>query len=477
MQSHVSKPKNSLRLIMTAALFLSALIGCVGEQQETHPLTRPHYPSGLAISGNTLAVLSMNFDRRFTSGALLTVDLDKVENELQKLGSVPPASRFISGDAVVTSSAFVPSLARQTIALSGAATGTEPAPITFIFQNRDQETIQAVPLNRNTGTIRCARPATMAAADVLGQDCREAAGILKLSGREPYTMAALPKEPGDTGFPKVAVAYLGSDQIDVVEFNANGLPARVAATVNLLALVDKSDLHKNVGAQVMRMRIRSLKTLTKGQGGYAGESIVLAALEFKLSVDTSFLDPTAARVVWFPVAKLLSGQLQSSDLGEWNLTKQINSKGVSDVEAIAENGKVRLYALLTKTDAIVAADFNAVPGGKKLQSASLRRILDTCDNPLQITYVPSQKTLVVGCRDTMAQASLRLVDPATLEPTHIVNRFGRGMEAFAVSPERNRVYVSYGTNGTVGILSTEDGKLEIKGHIFPNAPRNLPGGL
>jgi len=466
MQGSYLKPKGCKILFFAAALSLAALAGCEAVEQETHPRKRPNFPSGLAISGKTLTLLSMNYSLRFTSGGIFTIDLDEVESEIKRLESTPPAQRFISGDVVVTSSAYIEALARQAIIVSGG----NPAKTAVLFQNRAEETLQAVQLEN--GQLKCnGQPHT---GPVFGQDCVNGKGILTLKGREPYTMDTLPLATGAT-FPRIVMGYLGSDQIDVVELNQdNGYPAHVVDSAHLLDLVDRKDLREHVGDQVQRARVRSVKVLAEGHNGYAGETLVFAAVEFKLSIDPTFIDATAARIVWFPVSKLLDGSLDKSDLGEWNITSAINSKGVSDLEVVVENGVARLYALLTKPDAIVRADLKTIPKGTTLKSAVLRRILETCDHPLQLNYLPKAQKLIMGCYDGAAQASIRLLDPGTLKRTHILSRFGRGLGAFKFDEDRNRVYVSYGINGTVGVLQLSD--LSPKGHIFPNAPRNLPGG-
>src|SRR5262245_54863552 len=87
-------------------LFLVSASACTGELAHI-PLDSPRFPTGLAVTpdGETLLVVSSNFDLAFEQGALLAADLSRVRDAID--GGDDAGDKIIK-DAY-RSAAFVPS--------------------------------------------------------------------------------------------------------------------------------------------------------------------------------------------------------------------------------------------------------------------------------------------------------------------------------------------------------------------------------
>jgi hypothetical protein len=410
----------------------------------TPPLTRPLYPTGLALhpSANLLAVVSSNFDLQHRSGALLLADLDQVASDLQTSNDGSAISLMPYVDA-----AFIPSFGNRPV---WSADGAR-----LVLPVRDDNRLIEVGLNLTTTKPR------LSCGDRFDDE-------VPTCDSAPY-----------------AVTLAGSDPYSVVLYEDT--PDRISGVVGLVSSPDLYFFTVRPGLDGFdRIRMAPLPLAGDALGvrGLAVRSIGNSRTVFA-TVDRLGATTTRAlsSVVWFDPTRAnpVLGDTSAVVVRSLDLFNLTGSSSARDL-AVTPDGDAVLV-LLRLPDGLLRLDITPVGATVSLQLGGLA---STCREPssLAVARLTGTRTGEVDRAIVTCFAADAVVghDPLSLHETDAARYFGDGPFDVVIDarPDRGpKAYVSYFLDDSIGVfdLVDENGDVRLtpKGRIGTARPPREDG--
>jgi len=404
--------------LATALVVALATPGCVDGLGKPPPLDRPSFPMGVAVSGDRLAITSSNNDFAFDDGAVLLADLAAISGAL-------------TGPDVVLEGAYVAGVRVPTFADRPVfdASGKH-----LFVTTRDQNLLHELVVEGTT--LSCGGEDGAG-----GGRCDQAPQALAFAGLDPFATTII----SDDG----AGAVRG-----LVTFQA----AREGVFFTLNPASDGAD----------RLRLEQ-PPLDFGEGSFGVRAVAHrpaqggAAPRLFASVDIRTDGArTGVELVSFPVP----GPGRSADVAMTRLdvTALVGSISVQDLVLVpqgADGTAAALIVALSFPDALARFDVD-VTG-----NLTLTHLSDTCQRPLSMAAVPVASgapatSVLVTCHDSNA---VMRVDTATLAVRATSRQFGRGPTGIAVDAARERAFVAYFLDDSVGVFDIANGELRPVGRL------------
>lgn len=380
------------------------LVSCIGQIGKTPPLDRPTFPMGMALSpdGSRLAVISSNFDFAFDSGAVLMADLTATSDQL-------------TGPDVVIDDAFTSGLVIPTFGDRPVfdATGTH-----LFLTSREQNLLHELTVDGD-GTLSCDD----------AERCDQAPHALALVGNDPYDVVLLDQSADADG--NVAVRGLVTHQ-----------SAREASFFSFNEAREGSD----------RLRVETVP-LDFGEAAFGVRSAAVRAGD----------DATNRPARVFATVERRDGTvIIGADLVSFEVPVP---GGAADVTFVSQDLEALIGARTTR-DLVVVDDAVIMalrfPDGLARFAIdpvtgvpTLTALKDSCAGPtsLAVTGADQGSLLLVTCQDGDA---VELIDPVTLESRDALRFYGRGPYDVVVDPVRQRAFVSFFLDNSIGVISLVD---------------------
>lgn len=410
-----------------AALIAWAAAGCLPALPGA-PLDRPAYPTGLAAAGENLLVVSSDFDRAYTDGALLVADLARVR---AAAAAAPTGAPVVVRDAYRDATLLLPPFGERPALTSGGERAYVPV--------RGDNAVIAVDITPD-GTLSCGMGAPPA-------QCGDGPQALKLPDIDPFDVVILSEERDAGGLRRVraAVGFLASPRVMLLSDDRarDGRSLRVDASLSLgegIAGV-RALVHRPAERGRAPLMIAGVD-LDASVTGRLGAQLVL----FRPAVDTP-----VARVDVSADSGALSVRdmvlVSGADGAQGALVVVLRGSGTSGPEALAR------YEL---------DDLGPLP------TARLSAVAATCRGPTALALARPgpdavtpgaagdfEELLLLTCHDNDTVA---LVDPLTLMPVDVLRFIGRGPYDVVVHPTADppEAYVSFFSDNSVGVLRLVD---------------------
>jgi hypothetical protein len=424
-------------------LALGALVAVLGAAQclpppPAIPLDRPVFPTGLALAGDRLLVVSSDFDGAFGEGALLAANLGRVR-EATKTGDGNVVVRGAYEDGIV-----IPPFGEKPVVTSDGRHAYVPTRRLNILASVDIEA---------DGAFFC------------GEDvdrCDGAPFALQLVENDPFDVV-ITAEARDGDALVRAEGIITSLASSKITFFSDDRRREGASRIQRSGELD-------LGADIFGVRAAVLRPEVAGT-----DAVVLAAAD--LSRTTSALG--SVLVVFTPSTR--------SAIARFDVTGATGSTSMRDLVLVpGESGEAgALVAILRGPDAVARFDIDDDGG---LPSLRLTALAPTCASPVKLAYarIPlgdeasgdGVDRVLITCQGGDV---IEAIDPLSLRATDAVRFLGRSpydvVVHTAVSPPE--AYVSFFLDNSVGVLHLvdDDGapRLVVRGRIGEAAPRPEDG--
>lgn len=408
-----------MRRTASVCLAAAVLASCT-PKDDAPPRDRPVFPTGLAVvpGGAHLLVVSSNFDLTFRQGAVLAVDLDRVDEALADGDGTP-----IVADAF-TSSVEVPSFGDRPVVTSGGERA-------FLATRAENLVVE---LGVDDGALSC-EVAEPREGEVPG--CGRAPGALLVRGNDPFHLAIV-NEARDADGALVRVdgltAALTSPDVQFWSADLGRNDERRFAETGLL----------RVSEEFTGLRGLALVPRT-GRG-----PMVFAAAERRRD---SFLGRGTSLVAFEP--------RRGAPVATLDLTEATGALAAREIAVVPSLDPAvppsALLLLMRSPDSLVRVDLDEQPDGRVF--ARVGGVQPTCDDPSKITVVrldPDEDVegdeVVRALVTCFGDDALLAIDPDTLVVTHADRFFGRGPYDVVHDAARQRAYVSFFSEGTIGVF-------------------------
>lgn len=415
---------------------------CLPSVEEV-PLDEPVSPTGLALAGDRLLVVSSNFDGAFPDGALLVADLPQVREESKTGdGSVEVLGAY-------EHAAVMPSFGDNPAVTSGGERAYVPT--------RESHVVVALDIAAD-GALSCG------ATDV--RDRCQAPFVLQLQDSDPAHIVILGEQrEGDALVRTDAlVTMLSSPR---VIFFSDDRRRDGAAQLRIDGALDLGESITGVRSAVLRPAV----------GG--SDPVIIATADLNPqsgangAVLAVFRPRSDSRVEFFDVTQL-TGALSLRDVA-----LVPGEDGDDDALVVTLRGLAREGVDLEGPDGL--ARFEIDDDGD-LPSLRLSTIASSCRQPtalaparLPVGGDPAVTVdrVLVTCQTSEA---VEAIDPLTLQPTDAVRFAGRGPFDVVVNSavEPQEAYVSFHFDNSIGVfhLTDDDGapRLVFRGRIGEQAP-------
>lgn len=423
-------PSSNARRVCAAIACVVVVAGCdawsdleaPGATDNLPPLTRPLYPTGLALHPTepVLAVVSSNFDLRHASGALLLADLDQVADDLATKAVVDDEDRPVSLAAYVDA-VYTPSFGHRPV---WSANGLH-----VVLPVRDDNRLLEMNLDVATTRLSCGE---------------------RFQGETPTCDSA-----------PYAVSLAGSDPYSVVLYEDT--PERISGVVGL---VSSPDLYfftirtDRTGFDRIRMAVLPLAGDALGVRGLVvrrqdGVTTAFASVD-RLGTATRGL----SSIVWFDPTRAnpVSGDASAVVVRSLDLFDLVGSSSSRDL-ALTPDGDA-LLMLLRSPDGVLRLEITRVGGTVEL---ALGALAPTCREPtaLAVARLAGTRTGDVDRAYVACFGSDAIVahDTLFLNETDAVRFFGDGPFDLVVDTLPGRgpaAYVSFFLDDSIGVLDVID---------------------
>lgn len=412
-----------LRLIFSL-LLMSILTACPDDSAAGNiPLDRTFFPTGMAQNGNFLALSSSNFSLRYQQGALLSIDLLKVDAALAAEGRE-------LGESVVSSSIHIPSFSAYPLVVNEKF---------LVFAARSEAKLLQVPF--------------------LGGDLGASTVDIPLDFA-PYYIESFVR-PAD-GHTIIFTAGLDSEKIVVIDLDE----ARIINSHSLSALVKPEKAPIRPSKKTQKVAVRGLKIAASPLPLLNRPPLLFIGCDHFDEEEVRFIDAKSARLLWIPVDdNLMSGAINLAIVKQIDFAKKHIGREIHGFAFSPDQQEI--YLLFHSQDSLVRINFNNHPD--KSDEVFLG-VTGTCHYPIDITV--SEDLVYVACFTEAVTA----YDRRTLAEKYVNRDFGRGPVKLLFDNRAgiSRLYVSYFLDGTIGILDPE---LTPIGRIFKAIPENMDGGM
>lgn len=445
-----------------ALLILSACVGsgaCV-QKPPGVPLDEPLFPTGMAVAGDRLLVVSSDFDGAAGEGALLSADLEAV-----RAGVAADGPDDVVNGAFVDA-AVLPRLGDRPVVTSGGERAYVPV-------RRDNRVV----------ALDIAADGTLSCPEVQLEDLRQRERAVAVCGESTSAMQLPANDPFD-------VLILKEDPPFDRRFPVNGAPlplSRVDGIITMQSSPFVFFFNDDTGrAGAGRLQVTSSIELPEIFGGIQSavlrparngtDAVVIGAA--KLSRDLNLFG--ARLVLFFPEAGTFgSDGADGSELKAFDVTLVTGSLSMSDIVLVPgddEDGDA-LIVILREPDALARFAIDDVGG---LPDLRLTAVASTCKAPTSLARAtltgaaaPANgdvERVLLTCHEGDV---VEAIDPFTLRTTDAVRFAGRGPYDVVVhqAPDAGEgageldAYVSFFLDGSIGTMRFVDGHLQATGRI------------
>jgi hypothetical protein len=418
--------------LVGVVLVLSA---CPSPLDNVAPTNQPVFPTGLSVdpSGRFLAVVSSNYDQRYSSGALMLADLDKVDAVLPEDAQQQDP---VIDDAYVSSIALA-SFGERPVFVDGGNT--------ILVTTRGNNAVQAIRMsNDDVPVLDCN-------ADALG--CQQPFA-LQLPYNDPFELLTLDDNNGSV---RAVVTSLASGRLEFLSID-------VASAQPSLRL-------ENNGALLVGNDVSAVRSVARVADG----RLVVGVERKPASVTVSVPQPVElAMLAPPPVDNANVAVIDRVAVGAIN-----GSVGMRDVRTVPAHGDQpeSLLVLLRRPDALNRIDLSGNDG------VTISATAPTCKDPTSLSLVQPQASRVFAVVTCLA-GTISVVDVDTLQVMDTIRFWGRQPYATAQRPgrlgtpgnEEVDLYVSFFLDNSVGVLRMRsDGTLIRRGRIGTPTPRPEDG--
>lgn len=399
-------------------------VGACNDVGKPVPTDRAQFPTGLAVAGDDLVVVSSNFDLSFESGALLRADLKNVRSTLDGGADVV--------DDAYSSAVTLPSFGDAPVV---DATGEH----VFVTTRGDNQLHE---VSLKDGVVSCG------GSDV----CGVAPFSLQLGQNDPFNVVLFGVD-GD-GVTRGMITHLVANQAEIFTFN----PAADDAS---RLRVERDAI--NFGDNVDGVRGAVLRPAVAG----VNEAQVFLTLEVTLDgvvVGTS--------VGVFDVPDVERGDnVTVTGIDVTAETGAIFARGMAVVTDA--DGSVSVVVALRGPDALARFAYNDRTG-----AFTLTHLTESCVEPTTLVYVDGASVGTAGVDRLLLTCQggevVQALDPHTLEVEDAVRFFGRDPYALAVDVAHAQAFVSFFLDGSIGVFDLKDAdgnaKLIARGRIGTALP-------
>jgi len=325
-----------MRLVLLL-LSLCCLASCITELlKEETPLDRSFFPTGLSQSpdGQYLFVPSSNFSLRFNHGAMLSIDLAKVDSDLAQGQTELDAS-------IIKSAIKMPSFSTQPLMLNGDS---------LLVCLRAQSKLISIPF--------------------MNGDLFSRAQEIALAFPPYYLESYLKKDGGTVVF----AAGLDSDSISIID--APSLNIRESVSLGSLVVEESATgKKKNSG----KLRIRGIKISSQPA---PLPPLLFVGCEFFPADSLHAINARSSRLVWMPIKE--DGSLDLSQMKQVEFLKKPMGREIHGFDFWTADQEV--FVLLHRPDSLVRFNF---------KDEVLMGVNATCEYPIDIKV--SDKLVYVAC--------------------------------------------------------------------------------
>lgn len=402
------------------------------ESEKIPPEQVMHYPYGLSLKDNILAISSTSTDGKYSHGRLVTVDAKAIKAIVS--GNEPAMP--IDWSKVVLTNVLTPLDVGKIVISKNAIT----------FAERQQGSIISIPAD--SGGTLCKDPFMRAekCPDSTRLSFFESAPEQDTFGLEPLSLS----DDKDT----FLVSYLSFDGIDVVSLDKTG--DRAMGKVRHFSGADL--LRANLDAKALQKRRAVTKAMAVSFLNDSAKSKVYLLLELHYEKNLLLNSPRSLHLLSIKVSDLLADNLELSKIESLDLTKTFNILGVRDL--FIDEAKEQAVLLATSPASLFKID---------LAKKTVIKTNTVCVNAASMAVNKAKDLVVVPCSSDEQLMSFSLSGLDTKSSSDMVGR----LPSYAVIDEANElVYCSFYVDGTVGIF---DLKLKYLGHLFNKAPINRSG--
>lgn len=421
-----------------------ALAACACEPLDQGvPLDDPIFPTGLALAGDRLLVVSSDFELAAGEGAVLSADLAAVRERVDDEG----AQQVVEG--AYTSGVVVPSFGDRIVVVPGGDRA--------YVSTRRTNVVVALDVAAD-GTLSC--PDENTVIDEVGDGaprCGQASSGIQLAAPDPFDIVLLDVEgEGEERRVEGAITLQSSRSIVFFSDDASRPQAR---RLQVDGTLDLAEAIGGIRSAVLRPEVAGT------------DPVLIAAAD--LSRD---LELTGAVL-------LVLEPGDETSVEDFDVTAATGSLALRDILLVpGDDGEDdALIAVLRAPDALARFEIDDVGGVPELRLVGVE---PTCFGPpgLARARVPidgeTVDRVLVTCHDG---DTIEAVDPLTLLSTDAVRFFGRGPYDVVVDESRVAdggdvdVYVSFHLDGSIGALRFVNGRLEPTGRIGAADPRPEDG--
>lgn len=459
-------PRSPLAALLPVALACGAGgVACV-QPDPGVPLDEPVFPTGMAVAGDRLLVVSSDFNLAEEEGALLSADLQAVREGTAESG----ADDVVEGAFV--DAAVLPSFGDRPVVTSGAErvyvpTGETNRVVAFDIGADGSLTCPEGPVDDDK-----VRPQPVAV-------CGRNTSAMQLPANDPFDVLILEESPpfeervvaGEEPLPLVRVDGLITMKSSPFVFFFNDDTRREEAS--RLQVTSSLELPEIFGG----IRSAVLRPAKNGT-----DPVVIAAAD--LSRDLQLFGARLA--LFFPETGALD---EGGELKTFDVTLVTGSLSMRDVVIVPgdDEDSDALVVVLREPDGLARFAIDDVGG---LPDLRLTAVASTCKGPTALARAtltgdaaPASgdvERLVLACHEGDV---IEAIDPFTLRTTDAVRFTGRGPYDAVVhqAPDEGEgegaleVFVSFFLDGSIGTLRFVDGKLEPTGRIGAADPRPEDG--
>lgn len=415
-------------------LSVAGLSACPGPlKYETPPENQFYYPQSMIQSGDgdRLLVISSNRDQRYGSGSVISIDLAKVDAQLNKL--------FIETPGVVDNFISVPSFSMSPLLLGDK----------IFLLSREKHQLLSIPWDGNK----------------LGTSVET-----KLPWRNPYYL-----QENIIGYvydAKRERIYLTSPQINFGELQTISLLPnfQVIDTIHIekwlkddiKPITDKNTYPSDTtdGSVIRRFsHIGDMRVI----GNY-----LLLAVDAPLSYTNLTYTQIASHLLWIPMANL------SSDTKPEQIALSSLLDGATSIvgfDLTRDNKNIFVVTSAPATLAQINLDQDKL---------IFRQATSVCDHPTDVVVSPDDQTVLVACG---SDSQIEAYDTLTLLPAgskKALNSLSPTQILFDNRNNTTKFYVSYLDSGTLGVFqlnNTSSNRIVFLGQIGQTAALNHPGGI
>ena len=418
-------PRMQLWLRCFISLSVAGLCACPGPlKYEAPPENQFYYPQSMVQSGDRLLVVSSNRNQRYDSGSIISIDLTKVDSQLNK--SVIKTPDVVDHFMAVSSFSLSPLIVANQI----------------LLLSQEKHELISVPWNYNQ----------------LGTPIRT-----KLAWRNPYYLQENIvgyvhdpiRERIDLTSPQIKFGELQFDQetIHIEKWLKDDEKPSTDKNMYPSDTTDNSVIRRF--SHIGNMRIIG--------------SHLLLAVDAPLSYTNLSYTQTASHLLWIPMADL-NNNTKPEQVALTPLLDGATSIASFDLSSDTKE----IFVITTATAMLAKIDLDQ-------DKLSFRQAVSICDRPTAIRISPDNQTVLVACGsdsqieayNTLNLAFVGSEKPAkALSPAQILfdnrNNF------------KNRFYVSYLDSGTIGVFqlnNTSSNRIEFLGQIGETAALNHLGGF